>query len=139
MIPHVAFTRLAPPKLISIGCRYGDDVLTSKVRAREGDTTRLVKGSAFLLLMPAFTQVLFHPTNAHVHAFSFDDCVEQGGPDCDPKKMWLQVGIAIFTTALVSIVVKAVENITLTFSFQAVHFSDSFLLRLLPSMLGARF
>lgn len=41
--------------------RYGDDVLTSKVRAREGDTT------------------------------SFDDCVEQGGPDCDPKKMWLQI------------------------------------------------
>ena len=24
-------------------------------------------------------------------ALSFDDCVEQGGPDCDPKKMWLQV------------------------------------------------
>jgi len=41
--------------------RYGDDVLTSKVRAREGDTT------------------------------SFDDCVLQGGPDCDPKKMWLQI------------------------------------------------
>ena len=112
---------------MSIGCRYGDDVLTSKVRAREGDTTRLVKGSAFLLLMPAFTQVLFHSTNADVHAFSFDDCVEQGGPDCDPKKMWLQVRIAI------SIVVKAVENITSTFSFQAVHFSDSFLLRLLKA------
>ena len=27
-------------------------------------------------------------------ALSFDDCVEQGGPDCDPKKMWLQVLIA---------------------------------------------
>lgn len=41
--------------------RYGDDVLTSKVRAREGDTT------------------------------SFDECVEQGGSDCDPKRMWLQI------------------------------------------------
>ena len=32
---------------------------------------------------------------AHVrlHSLSFDDCVEQGGPDCDPKKMWLQVTI----------------------------------------------
>jgi len=41
--------------------RYGDDVLTSKVRAREGDTT------------------------------TFDECVVQGGSDCDPKKLWLQI------------------------------------------------
>ena len=36
---------------------------------------------------------------AHVrfHSLSFDDCVEQGGPDCDPKKMWLQVSIGLFT------------------------------------------
>jgi len=41
--------------------RYGDDVLTSKVRAKEGDTT------------------------------TFDSCVEKAGPDCDPRKLWLQV------------------------------------------------
>lgn len=41
--------------------RYGDDVLVNKVRAKEGDTT------------------------------TFDACVAAGGPDCDPRKLWLQV------------------------------------------------
>jgi len=41
--------------------RYGDDVLVNKVRAKEGDTT------------------------------TFDECVEAGQVDCDPKKMWLQI------------------------------------------------
>jgi len=41
--------------------RYGDDVLVNKVRAKEGDTT------------------------------TFDECVERGQADCDPKKMWLQI------------------------------------------------
>ena len=37
--------------------RYGDDVLENKVRAKEGDTT------------------------------TFDECVEAGQPDSDPKKL----------------------------------------------------
>lgn len=41
--------------------RYGDDVLVNKVRAKEGDTT------------------------------TFDECVEAGQPDCDPKKLWIQI------------------------------------------------
>ena len=42
--------------------RYGDDVLVNKVRAKEGDTT------------------------------TFDECVaQQLSPDCDPKRMWIQV------------------------------------------------
>ena len=41
--------------------RYGDDVLVDKVRAKEGDTT------------------------------TFDECVEKGQSDCDPKKLWIQI------------------------------------------------
>jgi len=41
--------------------RYGDDVLVNKVRAKEGDTT------------------------------TFDECVDKGQPDCDPKKLWIQI------------------------------------------------
>jgi len=42
--------------------RYGDDVLVKKVRAKEGDTT------------------------------TFDECVaQQLSPDCDPKRMWIQI------------------------------------------------
>ena len=41
--------------------RYGDDVLVNKVRAKEGDTT------------------------------TFDECVRLQQPDCDPKRMWLQI------------------------------------------------
>jgi len=41
--------------------RYGDDVLVNKVRAKEGDTT------------------------------TFDECVEAGQADCDPKKLWIQI------------------------------------------------
>ena len=41
--------------------RYGDDVLVNKVRAKEGDRT------------------------------TFDECVDQQGPDCDPRRLWLQV------------------------------------------------
>jgi len=41
--------------------RYGDDVLVNKIRAKEGDTT------------------------------TFDECVNKGQADCDPKKMWIQI------------------------------------------------
>jgi len=41
--------------------RYGDDFLVNKVRSRMGDTV------------------------------TFDECVERGGRDCDPKRLWLQI------------------------------------------------
>ena len=48
--------------ITSYDARYGDDVLVNKVRAKEGDTT------------------------------TFDECVaSQLSPDCDPKRMWIQV------------------------------------------------
>ena len=45
--------------------RYGDDVLVNKVRAKEGDTT------------------------------TFDDCVRLQQPDCEPRRMWLQVKMRV--------------------------------------------
>lgn len=27
----------------------------------------------------------------HIHLQTFDECVEQKQPDCDPKNMWLQI------------------------------------------------
>ena len=51
--------------ITSYDARYGDDVLVNKVRAKEGDTT------------------------------TFDECVaSQLSPDCDPKRMWIQVRLA---------------------------------------------
>ncbi|XP_023345285.1 heparin sulfate O-sulfotransferase-like isoform X2 [Eurytemora carolleeae] len=41
--------------------RYGDDILEDKVRSKQGDTT------------------------------TFDECVERNQPDCDPKKLWMQI------------------------------------------------
>ena len=65
--------------------RYGDDVLVNKVRSASWSRHIFQTSSSFTLLSAWQVRAKEGDTT------TFDACVAAAGPDCDPRKLWLQV------------------------------------------------